>query len=118
MMANGKPFLIKGINWWGTEGATRTFGGLKQRSMDGILDFIQEKGFNAIRILVSHRSVMVNGKLPASEYDEGRTPELVNVRYLDQIELMLRKAAARKLLVMINAHRTVPTAWPGEGAHS
>ena len=115
LMANGKPFLIKGINWWGTEGPTRTFGGLKQRSMNGILDFIQEHEFNAIRILVSHRSVMINGKLPASEYDEGRTPELVNLRYLDQIELMLQKAAERRLLVLVNAHRTVPDAWPGKG---
>ena len=115
LRANGKPFVIKGINWWGTEGSTRVFGGLKQRSMDGLLDFIQEQGFNSIRILVNHRAVMINGKIPASEYDEGRTPELVNLRYLDQIELMLRKAAERRLLVMINAHRTTPTAWPGEG---
>lgn len=115
LMANGKPFLIKGVNWWGTEGPTRVFGGLKQRSMDGLLDFIVEQGFNAIRILVSHHAVMINGKIPASEYDEGRTPELVNMRYLDQIELMLRKAADRRLLVMVNAHRTVADAWPGEG---
>ena len=113
-MANGKPFLIKGVNWWGTEGPTRVFGGLKQRSMDGLLDFIVEQGFNAIRILVSHHAVMINGKIPASEYDEGRTPELVNMRYLDQIELMLRKAADCRLLVMVNAHRTVAdAAWRG-----
>ena len=115
LRANGKEFVIKGINWWGTEGPTRVFGGLKQRSMDGLLDFIQEQGFNAIRILISHRSAMINGKIPAGEFDEGRTPELVNARYLDQIELMMRKAADRNLLVMINAHRTVPTAWPGDG---
>lgn len=107
--------MIKGINWWGTEGPSRVFGGLKSRSMDGLLDFIQEQGFNSIRILISHRAVMINGKIPAGEYDEGRTPELVNLRYLDQIQLMMRKAADRRLLVMINAHRTLPTAWPGEG---
>lgn len=89
LMANGKRFTIKGINWWGMEGPSRTFGGLKQRSMDGLLDFIAEQGFNAIRVLVNHRGVMINGKIPASEYDEGRTPELVNLRYLDQLELMV-----------------------------
>ena len=100
-MANGREFVIKGINWWGTEGPSRVFGGLKSRSMDGLLDFIQEQGFNSIRILISHRAVMINGKIPAGEYDEGRTPELVNLRYLDQIQLMMRKAADRRLLVMI-----------------
>ena len=115
LMANGKEFVIKGINWWGTEGPTRVFGGLRKRSMDGLLDFIQEQGFNAIRILVSHHAVLINGKIAAGEYDEGRTPELVNLRYLDQIDLFMRKAADRRLLVMINAHRTIPTAWPGEG---
>jgi hypothetical protein len=91
LLANGKPFTVKGINWWGTEGPTRTFGGLKDRSMDGLLDFIKDNDFNAIRILVNHRAVMINGKLPAGEFDEGRTPELVNMRYLDQIELMVSR---------------------------
>ena len=27
----------------------------------------------------------------------------------------MRKAAERRLLVMVNAHRTVATAWPGDG---
>ena len=89
MMANGRRFTIKGINWWGTEGPSRTFGGLKEQSMDELLDFIAEQGFNAIRILVNHRAVMINGKIPAGEFDEGRTPELVNIRYLDQIGLMV-----------------------------
>lgn len=89
LMENGKRFTIKGINWWGTEGTSRTFGGLKEQSMDELLDFISEQGFNAIRILVNHRAVMINGKIPAGEFDEGRTPELVNMRYLDQIDLMV-----------------------------
>ena len=89
LMSSGKRFTIKGINWWGMEGPARTFGGLKLRSMNGILDFVQEQGFNAIRVLVNHRAVMINGKIPAGEFDEGRTPELVNLRYLDQLELMV-----------------------------
>ena len=68
LMANGKPFTIKGINWWGTEGPSRTFGGLRERSMDGLLDFIEEQGFNAIRILVNHRAVAINGKIPARRW--------------------------------------------------
>ncbi len=90
LMSGGQRFIIKGINWWGMEGPTRTFGGLKLRSMNGLLDFIQEQGFNAIRVLVNHRAVMINGKIPAGEFDEGRTPELVNLRYLDQLDLMVR----------------------------
>ena len=105
LMANGKPFVIKGVNWWGTEGSTRTFGGLKSRSMDSLLDFIEEQGFNAIRILLNHRGVMINGKIPASEFDEGRTPALVNVRYLDQIETMVR-------VPLSNRHRRLLTCQP------
>ena len=106
LMSGGRRFTVKGINWWGMEGPSRTFGGLKLRSMDGLLDFIQEQGFNSIRVLLNHRGIMINGKIPAGEFDEGRTPELVNLRYLDQLELMVRWRAFDRVLCAPDARHS------------
>ena len=43
-------------------------------------------GFNAVRILVSHRSVRINGRIGSGEFDEGRDPELAGARYLNQVK--------------------------------
>ena len=63
LYANGKRFHVKGINWWGSETVNAVPGGLQRRTMDELLDFIAEQGFNAIRLLLNHHSVLVNGKV-------------------------------------------------------
>ena len=63
LYANGKRFQLKGINWWGSETANAVPGGLQHRTMDELLDFIAEQGFNAVRLLLNHHSVLVNGKV-------------------------------------------------------
>ena len=112
--ANGKRFHLKGINWWGSETANAVPGGLMHRTMDELLDFVSEQGFNAVRLLLNHHSVLVNGKVNQGAFDEGMNPELVDLRYRDMLELVVNKAAERRLLVMVNVHQTTSTTWPGD----
>lgn len=49
--------------WWGSETANAVPGGLQHRTMDELLDFIAEQGFNTVRLLLNHHSVLVNGKV-------------------------------------------------------
>ena len=46
--ANGKPFLTKGIVWWGAESARAVPGGLEKRALDDILSLLSKAGFNAL----------------------------------------------------------------------
>lgn len=112
--ANGKRFHLKGVNWWGSETANAVPGGLMHRTIDELLDFISEQGFNAVRLLLNHHSVLVNGKVNQGAFDEGMNPELVDLRYRDMLELVVGKAAERRLLVMVNVHQTTSTTWPGD----
>ena len=118
LYANGKRFHVKGINWWGSETVNAVPGGLQRRTMDELLDFIAEQGFNAIRLLLNHHSVLVNGKVNqggkhhnstdpspgrvgrtfpphvTGAFDEGLNPELVELRYRDMLELVVRPPAS------------------------
>jgi hypothetical protein len=47
--ANGGPFDIKGINWWGSESRNGPPGGLNKHSLAFYLDLIAFHGFNAVR---------------------------------------------------------------------
>ena len=115
LYANGAPFSVKGINWFGSETEMTVPGGLRERRMGELLDFVRDSGFNALRILVNHHFVLVNRQLNAGGFDEGLNPELVNLRYLEMLEHLIREAGKRKLLVMVVVHRTTATAWPGDG---
>ena len=115
LYANGQPFSVKGINWFGSETEMTVPGGLRERRMGELLDFVRDSGFNALRILVNHHFVLVNRQLNAGGFDEGLNPELVNLRYLEMLEHLIREAGKRKLLVMVVVHRTTATAWPGDG---
>ena len=115
LYANGQPFHVKGINWFGSETEMTVPGGLRERRMGELLDFVRDSGFNALRILVNHHFVLVNRQLNAGGFDEGLNTELVNLRYLEMLEHLIREAGKRKLLVMVVVHRTTATAWPGDG---
>ena len=90
LYGNGKRFIVKGVNWWGLEGPNRAPGGLMTRGMDELFDFLAEQGFNAMRTLVCHHGVLINGKLAAGSFDEGRNPTLVSKRYLEVLDIWVR----------------------------
>ena len=90
LYANGKVFIVKGCNWWGLEGPERGFGGLMHRSMEDLFGFLSDHGFNAVRTLINHHGVQINGKLASGSFDEGHNPDLVGKRYLEGLEVFVR----------------------------
>ena len=71
LYANGKPFSIKGVNWFGSEAYNGPPGGLNVHDVDWYMDFLQSHGFNAIRLLFTHEYVLKNDIVEAPK-DSGR----------------------------------------------
>ena len=69
LLANGKEFRIKGINWFGSESGPWPPFGLDHNSIDFYLKFLADNGFNAIRLLFNHQRVLEDAPVgaPASE---------------------------------------------------
>jgi hypothetical protein len=53
LMANGRPFHLKGTNWFGYETAQRMPFGLDEHDMDFYFRFLADHKFNALRVPLS-----------------------------------------------------------------
>lgn len=68
----GNPAVFNGINWFGFETPNYSPHGLWTRSMDDVLDQIQERGYNLIRLPYSNQ-MFDPGSAPNSiDYDKTR----------------------------------------------
>lgn len=81
LWANGEEFRIKGINWYGSESRSGPPEGLDEHGVEFYLDFLSSNGFNAIRLLFNHESIIVNAAIDVGM--AGQAKELVGLRYLD-----------------------------------
>ena len=106
-------FHIKGVNWYGSEDRTGAPGGIDYHSIDYYMGFLAQHGFNAIRLLFNHESVLRNG--PIESHDISMSPQLFNMSYLDMFAEVANAAAKRNILVVMGCHRLSPKAWPGNG---
>lgn len=113
LWANNKLFHVKGINWYGSEGRTGAPTGLHKHSIDWYVDLLADNGFNALRLLFNHESVLADG--PIETLDVRFSPQLYGMTYLEMFAEIADRAARRGLLVMMACHRLNPTAWPGDG---
>ena len=75
--ANGKPFRLKGITWWGAESSRGLPGGLDVRSVDDLLSLIARTGFNAVKIPFLHQHVLFDEPIPATSFDHVHNPYLL-----------------------------------------
>lgn len=107
IQANGKPFHVKGVNWFGYEEVGEVLHGLwGEMTMDFALDFIQEHNFNAIRIPYAVETLLNNPIIPADRVSS--QPELGGLRMIETMKVLVEKAAERNLLIMFDAHRLRP----------
>ena len=116
LRANGHPFQLKGVVWWGAESALGLPGGLERRSVDELLGLVQHYGFNAIKIPFLHQHVLFDEPIPATSFDHGRNPYLLDegsgrpLKYIDALRVISRRAAGQGLLVWLVAH-SLETLW-------
>ena len=125
LTANGVPFRVKGINWFGSEHITgRAPFGLHVHSLDYYMHFLSSQGFNAIRLFFNHESIHQNHRIPEHitgcgfncGYSTGSTdynhvkyaPELIGVTQLDMFKKIAQAAAKRHILVMLVAIQCTP----------
>ena len=118
--ANGQKFAIKGANWFGSEDRNGPPQGLDEHGIPWYLAFLRSHGFNAVRLLFNHESVLSNArmysrKVPKQFHKFEHAPELEGLTYVEMLAEIASQAAEYGLLVLIACHRTTPSAWPGQG---
>ena len=110
LRANGKPFRLKGVVWWGAESSTGLPAGLDKRSIDELLAMVAHYGFNAIKIPFLHQHVLFDEPVPSGAFDHVRNPYLLDadsgrpLKYLDALRVIARRAAGHGLIVWLVAH--------------
>lgn len=97
-------FFIKGVSWFGMEEKEHIPCGLDKVSIDQVFDFLKEHNFNAIRLPLSLENLKANA--PTSyRISTFHNPELPSKRYFEVIRTIVRKAADKHILVLLDMHR-------------
>jgi len=107
---NGGTVRLTGINWFGLETNTYAPHGLWARSMDSMLDQIKTLGFNCIRVPFS--SQLFDAGSTPNGIDFTMNPDLVAKSGPEILDILITKASARKLRIILDRHR------PDSGAQS
>jgi len=117
LKANGHPFYIKGISWFGSEHITgRAPFGLHANSLDFYMHFLASQGFNAIRLFFNHESIVENKLIPehitgwgSTDYNHVKyAPELIGTTQVGMFKKIARAAAKRYILVMLVSIKCTP----------
>ncbi len=101
--AGGNPVRFTGINWFGLETPNFAPHGLWMRSMDSMLDQVAALGFNVLRVPFSSQ-LLDSGSTP-NGIDFSQNADLVGKSGLEIMDILIEKAAARGLRVILDRHR-------------
>jgi endoglucanase len=113
LWANGQEFRIKGVNWFGSEERHGVPYGLNEHPIDYYMDFLKANGFNSLRLLFNHESVIADAQVQPSGIQKAQ--HLYGLSYLEMFAAIAERAASRGILVAMACHRLRPDAWPGNG---
>ena len=103
----GQVVRLTGVNWFGLETEIRRPGGLQLRSMDSILDQVVTLGFNSLRVPFSTQALEAGATPQGIDY--ALNPDLMNRSPLEILDVLVQKAGARGLKVVLDRHRIVAT---------
>ena len=101
--------VIKGVNWFGFETNLYTVHGLWAQSMDFLLDFVKDNGFNALRVPFSAEVALNLDTLRARDVNAASNPSLVNQPAGKVLDALVKKCRQRGILVMLDMHRLKAT---------
>ena len=105
-ICSAEKFRIKGISWFGMEEKYAILQGLEVVSMGSLLDLIERNGFNTIRVPLSVTSTLHDPK--ANMFGGGvvqENPQLNGLRYHEVVDVLVRDAGRRHLLILLDMHR-------------
>ena len=101
--ANGNRVILTGINWFGLETESFAPHGLWARSLESLLDQIQDLGFNTIRLPYSNE-LLDSSSLPNNiNYD--LNPDLEGLTGLEIMDKIIEGAGSRGIRVILDRHR-------------
>ena len=115
ILADGKPFLFKGLTWRGAEMPAMVPLGLSSHSIDHYLNFMQREGFNSIRLTFDHEHVLKNAIVPEAiaETKLAHASELIELPYTHIFAEIAKAAARRGILIVLACGRISPSLAPG-----
>eukprot|EP00966_Prymnesium_polylepis_P010407 240119-Prymnesium_polylepis.1 len=105
ILANGAPFDLKGVNWFGMEDSHGSLGGIGHRPLDDIIDWLAANNFNAIRLPLSVANVLNGETLQPLYVHGGHNADLSSLKYLQLLDVLVERCAARGVLIMLDMHR-------------
>ncbi|WP_245636054.1 cellulase family glycosylhydrolase [Herbiconiux solani] len=107
--ADGSPYVIKGVAWFGMETSNCAPHGLWTISLDAGLAQIASMGFNTIRLPFSSECLAASA---SNSINAGVNPTLVSLSPLELMDQVVQRAKAYGLNVILDRHR------PDSGAQS
>ncbi|KYC38515.1 glycoside hydrolase [Scytonema hofmannii PCC 7110] len=102
--AQGKPVILRGVNWFGIETETNVPHGLWKRDYKDILTQIKSLGYNLIRLpysLQALRSTNISG----IDFSIGNNKALEGKNPLEVMDLIIQEAEHQGLLILLDCHR-------------
>ena len=115
ILMDGERLVIRGVSWFGFEGAGAMVDGLWVQPMAFFVRFVAAQGFNALRIPLAADHIAKNPKIkPDMCTKDPAMLELAHAggRYLDAVERLVILAAHAGLLVILDMHRLEANVWP------
>lgn len=104
-----KKLSIKGVNWFGLETEVYCLHGLWSVSMKSLLDFIQQNGFNAIRVPFSTEVALGLDSIKCKSINTGANQDLVDCTVGQLLDKLVVECHKRGILIMPDMHRFVGT---------
>ena len=121
LYANCKPFAIKGVNWFGSEGPQGVLEGLDRKPLAFFFEFFRRHRFNALRLPFNHKSVSEIVRFQSVESARPTIQCFSDPQAMSASITLSRSSrscwplSSSESLVMLSAHRLAPIDWPGDG---
>ncbi|KAH7465481.1 Endoglucanase [Phytophthora ramorum] len=105
LKADNETFHIKGINWFGGETIELVVQGLwpSATTIGDAMDLFASYDMNALRLPLAMDSVIDDPKVKSTQ--TGGSPSLAGKTYLEVLDVIVREARKRNILIMFDSHR-------------
>jgi endoglucanase len=116
--AQGKIFIIKGVNWWGTNGSLIPYSiehskgtdthsmpfGLHVQKLEVMVNAIYKAGFNTVRLPFSNE--MLHDTTRVKQDWIGPNIQLIGLRPIEVLDSVVKALTDRGIFVLLNNHST------------
>ena len=103
-------FDLRGVSWFGAEGGGACPDGLWQRPASEYLDFVKQNGFNAIRLPLAADTILADPEV--GKWSLTANTDWRGLSSLALLERIVKLAAKRGLLILLDLHRLHANVWP------